>query len=83
MVNSSKVWVLGRHKMYLLGPELIMFGIPCMPVLLSFTICRGGLLVWHEHGSKLLQLGGPDDAIQVHLLQDAVGGQLLTALVLE
>lgn len=32
---------------------------------------------------ELVQLGAADDAVQVHLLQDGVGGQLLAALVLE
>lgn len=49
----------------------------------TVTVCSSGLLVGHQHGGKLLQLVAPDDAVQVHLLQDAVGGQLLAPLVLE
>lgn len=37
----------------------------------------------HQHGSKLLQLVPSDNSIEVHLLQNTVGGQLLTALVLK
>lgn len=47
------------------------------------TISCGGFLVRHQHGCKLLQLVASDDTVQVHLLQDAIGGQLLTALILE
>lgn len=47
------------------------------------TVRRSGLLVRHQHGRKLLQLVPPDDAVQVHLLQDAVRGKLLAALILE
>lgn len=49
----------------------------------SLTISCGGFLVRHQHGCKLLQLVASDNAVQVHLLQDSICGQLLTALILE
>lgn len=37
------------------------------------TISSGGFLVLLKPGGKLLELVAPDDAVQVHLLQDAIG----------
>lgn len=52
-------------------------------LLTPLTICCGGFLMGHQHGSELLQLVPPDNPIQIHLLENAVGCQLLTSLVLK
>ncbi len=47
------------------------------------TVGGRGLLVRLEERVELDELAAADDAVEVHLLQDGVGLQLLAALVLE
>lgn len=47
------------------------------------AIHNGRLLVGLQQRFELLQLGPADDALQVHLLQNGIGGQVLATFVLE